>query len=332
MANRPRVQSNWADRIGRRIRLRDLHILMAVAQSGSMAKAAENLAISQPVISKAIADLEQTVGVRLFDRHRHGAELTLYGKALLQHGVAAFDELRQGVKAVEFLRDPTVGELKIAAANPMAAGIVPAIIDRLSRDYPGINYHVTAGVSLLEQHCRALHARELDLIVGWLPRTIKDPNLEVEFLFEEPTLVAAGAQNRWVKRRRIKLAELIDEPWILPAADSFVGDIVADAFQTNGLPLPRRCVFCNAVQMNNVLLATGRYLTFYPRSVFSLGADRLSIKALDMEMPIRSHPLGIITLKGRTLTPMAELFINCAREVAALLSRDARGRKPTSSR
>ena len=95
----------WTDRIGRRLKLRDLHILMAVAQSGSMVRAAQILAISQPVVSKAIADLEHAVGVRLLDRGPHGVEPTMYGRALLDSGVAVFDDLRRGVKQIEFLAD-----------------------------------------------------------------------------------------------------------------------------------------------------------------------------------------------------------------------------------
>src|ERR1700686_4810376 len=95
----------WADRIGRRLNLRDLHVLMAVAQSGSMAKAARDLAISQPVVSKTIADLEKTLGVSLLDRTRHGIEPTLYGRALLKRGKTIFDELRESVKEIESLAD-----------------------------------------------------------------------------------------------------------------------------------------------------------------------------------------------------------------------------------
>ena len=95
------------DRIGRRLKLRDVNVLLAVVQCGSMARAAERLAVSQPpVVSKAIADLEHTLGVRLLDRSRQGVEPTSYGQALLKRGLAAFDELRQGVKDIEFLADP----------------------------------------------------------------------------------------------------------------------------------------------------------------------------------------------------------------------------------
>src|SRR5215470_15827993 len=103
----------WSERIGRRLKLRDLHILLAAAQCKSIAKAADQLAVSQPVVSKAIADLERMLDARLVDRDRHGAEPTIYGEALLQRGIAAFDELRQGVKDVELLVDPTAGRLRI---------------------------------------------------------------------------------------------------------------------------------------------------------------------------------------------------------------------------
>lgn len=116
--------SGWSTRIGRRIKLRDLHVLMAVAQAGSMAKAAERMAVSAPVVSKTIADLEHTLGVRLLDRDRKGAEPTLYGAALLRRGAAAFDELQQGVQDIEALLDPGAGEVRIAASDPVTSGLV----------------------------------------------------------------------------------------------------------------------------------------------------------------------------------------------------------------
>jgi len=127
---------DWGDRIGRRLKPRDLHIFMAVAEHGNMAKAAERLAISRPVISKTIAGLERTLGVPLFDRNPQGVEPTLYGRALCKRGVAIFDELRQGVKEIEFLADPTVGELHVGSNETVAGALVSAVIDRLSRTHP----------------------------------------------------------------------------------------------------------------------------------------------------------------------------------------------------
>ena len=123
----------WSDRVGRRLKLRDLHILLAVARSGSMGKAATELAISQPSISKAIADAEHAVGLRLLDRGPQGIEPTIYGRALLKCGTAVFDEFRQGVKELEFLTDPGSGELRLGCTETMAAGFVSAVSDRVSR-------------------------------------------------------------------------------------------------------------------------------------------------------------------------------------------------------
>src|ERR1700674_4339456 len=109
-----------SDRIGRRVKLQDLHVLMTVVQAGSMGKAAERLNTVQPAISRSIADLEHALGVRLLDRHRQGVEPTEYGRALLDCGAAVFDELRQGVKNIEFLTDPTAGQVRIGC-NPLLA-------------------------------------------------------------------------------------------------------------------------------------------------------------------------------------------------------------------
>jgi DNA-binding transcriptional LysR family regulator len=104
-----------SDRIGRRIKLQHLHVLMTVVQAGSMKKAAALLNTSQPAISRSIAELEQTIGVRLLDRDTQGIEPTEYGRAMLKHGVAAFDELKQGVKTIELLADPGAGEVRIGS-------------------------------------------------------------------------------------------------------------------------------------------------------------------------------------------------------------------------
>ena len=137
------AEMQLSDRIGRRMKLHDLHVLMAVVQAGSMSKAAQLLNTTQPAISRSIADLEHTIGVRLLDRGRHGVEPTEYGRALLDGGVAMFDDLRQAVKNIEFLADPTVGEIRIGAHDPIIVGVLPAIFDRLHRKYPGISIHVT---------------------------------------------------------------------------------------------------------------------------------------------------------------------------------------------
>src|SRR6266852_2359405 len=129
----------WDERrLGRRLKLRDLNVLMTVARCGSMGKAAAQLGVSQPAISRTIVDMEHTLGVRLLDRSPQGVEPTIYARVLLDRGVIAFDELRQAMEHIEFLVDPTAGELRIGASIVNSVGIVTAVLDRLSRQYPRI--------------------------------------------------------------------------------------------------------------------------------------------------------------------------------------------------
>ena len=104
-------------RTSERMKLRDLKVLLTVAQAGSMGKAAANLNTCQPAISRSIRDLERMLGVRLLDRHAHGVEPTACGRALLNCGNAVFDDLRDGLRAIEFLADPSAGDRKSTRLN-----------------------------------------------------------------------------------------------------------------------------------------------------------------------------------------------------------------------
>ena len=127
---------DWEGRIGRRLRLRDLHVFFAVVQSGSMAKAAAQLRVKQPSVSKAIGDLEAALGVRLFDRSPQGVRPTIFGDALIECGVAVFDQLKQGIGKIEFLSDPTTAEVRIGCVPSMAATLLPSVIRRSASARP----------------------------------------------------------------------------------------------------------------------------------------------------------------------------------------------------
>src|SRR4030088_3215308 len=140
-----REMMEWdAQRLGRHLKLRDLNVLMTVARCGSMGKAAAQLSVSQPAISKTIADMEYALGVRLLDRGPQGVEPTIYGRALLDRGLIAFDELKQAVNHIEFLADPTAGEVRIGTSVVIASGFAATVVDRLSRRYPRIVVHLLA--------------------------------------------------------------------------------------------------------------------------------------------------------------------------------------------
>jgi DNA-binding transcriptional LysR family regulator len=320
----------WHDRIGRRLKLRDLHTFLTVVQRGSMAKAASDLALTQPAVSKAVADIEHTLGVRLFDRNPQGVLTTPYGEALLKRAVGLFDDLHQTVQELEFLADPTVGELRIGCSETMMAGLVPAAIDRLRRRYPRICFEVTQLVT--DSSFRALRDRAVELIVVRMSPA-REEDLDKEILFDDPINVVAGINSPWARRRRIELSELVGEPWSLMAEDASIGAVAAENLRARGLPYPSTGVKCTALQMHVSLLQTGHYLALLSDSFLRFSAARSQMKALPVKLEVQPPPIGIAMLKNRTISPVSRLFIDALRAIAKPSARpqNAKRRSPPST-
>jgi DNA-binding transcriptional LysR family regulator len=314
----------WNDRIGRRIKLSDLHILLAVAQSGSMARAAHALAVSHPVVSRSIRDLEQALGVRLLERHPRGVELTSYGQAMLARSHAAFDELRQGVEEVQYLSDPSVGEIRLGTTPPLAASFVFAVIDRLSQRHPRLKFRVIAEEASQAAQRQNLKERAVDLLIFRKVDTVVDEETSFEFLFESPYVVVAGASNPLVRRRRIELPELIKEKWAVPAPDDAFGSFVTGAFHAAGLDYPGATVITSALEFRANLLRTGRYLSIMPEFWLQLPGRHPFLKKLSVKLLITGAPIGIITLKNRKPSPVVQRFIDCARDIAKSLPKQSK--------
>jgi DNA-binding transcriptional LysR family regulator len=313
---------DWPDRIGRRIRLRDLHILLAVAEHGSMARASTHLAISHPVVSKTIGDLEHTLGVRLFDRKPQGVELTAYGHALLKCGVTVFDEMRQGLKQIEFLTHPDSGELRIGCPEIVMAGLLPAILEKFVPRYPRIRLHVMhSNTAFLE--FGQLRERNVELLIGRTPTPLLDDELQIETLFAEPFVAVASPNSGWARRRRIELAELLHEPWVLPPYDSAPGRLIFELFRQCGLEPPVPAMTTLSIQITATQVASGRFVGLLPILVANFGEERKQLKKLPVKLPAMYVPTNLITVKNRTLTPLAELFVACAREVTRPLANQA---------
>lgn len=321
------LPKHWESRIGRRLRLRDLHILFAVVQWGSMAKAASHLAMSQPAVSEAIANLEDALRVRLLDRSVRGIEPTIYAHALLKRGNVVFDELREGVRDIEFLADPTSGEVRIASGETFAAGLLPAAIAGLSRRHPQINFDVVQANTTSLQF-RELRERQVDLVLGRVPPTFAADDLDVEILYDDPHFVVTGARSPLARRRKVTLAELVDEPWILPP-NQVIKALLAEAFEAHGLKAPRERVRASPILLRNHLLATGLFLTVLPGSVLRYNAKQWALKALPIDLRIKPRPIAIVTLKNRTVSPVVQLFIQHLRSVSkTMFARSASARPP----
>jgi len=318
---------DWESRLGHHVKLRDLQILTAVVRWRGMARAARHLAISQAAVSEAIANLERALGVRLLDRSPQGVEPTVYADALLKRGHVVFDELRQGIKDIEFLADPTAGEVRIACAEMPAAGLLPAAIAQMSSQYPRIVVRVVQltprpTASGMEFH--ELRDRQVDLVLTAVYGEVAE-DLDIECLIDEPNYVVAAQSSPWASRRKIDLRDLTDEAWIFPANPVIV-KMITEAFETRGLEPPAERVSAASIPLRNYLLATGRFLTVLSKSVLYYNTKRWSLKALPIDLRIKPPSLAILTLKHRTRSPVLQLFIEHLREAAKPIKLLARSR------
>ena len=316
------------ERVLRRLKLSDLRLFQSVVQHGGMARAAAQLNLSQPAVSKAIASLENAIGVRLLDRRAHGVEPTVYGRTLFRGGVAVFDELQQSMRQIRLLADPTAGEVRIGCSEPLAAGFVPTAIANLMRRYPRASFQVMTADPATLIH-RELLERNIEFALCPVPGLTLGTEFNVEVLFDDRQVVMAGAGSRWSHRRTIALADLRDELWILPPADTIIGRSITEAFRASGVEPPRAQVTCFSISLCHHLLAAGRHLIMLPMSMAQLGSH-LPLKVLRVDFPGIARPTAIVTLRKRTLSPLAALFMEQARALAKSFAQpgSAPGLKP----
>jgi len=325
---------NWESRIGRRVRLRDLHILFTVIHHGGMAKAASSLGISQPAVSEAIASLEHALGARLLDRSRRGTKPTIYADALLRRGRAAFDELRQAVNEIEGLSDPTTGEVRIACAESLAASILPPIIQQFRRQFGKVALRVDqVGTPTIIPNLGLpeLRERRVDVVLARLATPIMTKELQsedaqddvkVEILFDDPMVLAVGSQHPLAGRRKVDLSELVDEPWILPPPESLNYQVVAEAFRLRNLAMPKVILASYSIHLRHSLLPADRFVTAFATTNLRFNAEGLPLKELPIRLHSRPWPVAIISLKNRTPSAAVRQFIEHTRAFAKSLRLD----------
>jgi len=302
------------DSIHRQLNPRDLHVFKTVAEHGNISKAADRLAISRPVISRTIAGLERRLGVPLFDRSPQGVEPTLYGRALHKLAITVFDDLRRGVQEIEFLADPTAGELRLGCSD-WAAGPVGVAVDRMSRRYPRITFDVVSAAAPA-LFLPELKERNIELFVAGRVHALPKEDFDAELLYDDPLVVVADMRHPLARRRRLELAELVNVAWTMPPANTVAGSDIRSAFQGRGLALPTTIVSTYSHVLQQHLVATGRFISILPRSMLQLMAKSHSLAALPVDLPTMRLTFAMVVLKKCTLSPVAQLFIETLHAVA----------------
>ena len=308
----------WDDRIGRRLRLKDLHTLQTVADVGSMAKASKRLALSQPAISKAISDMEHVLRAPLLERSSRGVELTECGRLLVERTRVVFDEITQGVSDIDRISDPARGNVKIGTTEPVA-GIVSEIISRLASQHPGLTFDVL--ISDLDTLIAELRERTRDVVVTrWASSTIAD-DLAVQTLFKSSLAVMAAHGHPLLRRKKLNLSDLMSERWTLSPPDSFLGRVVVDLFRRRKLPLPPTVVTTISIHMRLDLLANGSFLTVLPAQMLRYRSNRTWLRALDVDLHDSSQSVAFVTLKRRRASGAVKLFEHASLEVCKTMSK-----------
>src|SRR6266851_725022 len=199
-------------------------------------------------------------------------------------------------------------------ARDLAAGLLPAVIERFSREHPRVHLDVAQAV-MSTLHYRELRERSIDLLLGRIPTPFAEDDLQADVVYDDQVVVVAGRQSKWARSRRLKLTDLTGEPWILPPADTLAGSLARELFRAGGAEMPRAPITTLSIQLCCRLVASGRFVATLPTSILRFGGRDLSLKVLPIQLPVQPRPVAVVILKNRMLSPVAKLFIECVRRL-----------------
>lgn len=294
-----------------RLRLRHVRQLSAVGRYGSISRAAEALHVSQPALSKGVHEIEAMVGLPLFERTARGLVPTPAGARLLQHCRAVESELRKAGQDIEAHVAGTGGEVAVGAYLVALPNLLPRAVARLMNEASQVTVRVVDGSA--RQLLAALHAGDVDFIVGRLPDTPAGDPLVHEVLYHEPIRVIAGASHPLAKRRRVEYRDLCDYPWVLPAPDSPAYVPITELFLREGLPRPRICVESTSFMMVRSLVQQQPVLAAMPHQVVERDVALRQIRILPVKLPYAPLPVGITRHATREPGAAALRFMECLR-------------------
>lgn len=321
MSTLPTDPHRLSQRLNRRVKLRDLDTLMAVVAHGGMRKAAVQLSLSQPAVSKAVAELEGALGVALLERNRQGIAVTAAGSALIKRAQAMFDELQLGLRELAHLADPEAGDIRLACSEPVMGGLMSAAMERMHRRYPRVNF-IAESASTQMLQLQQLRDRHCDFVIT-RPNPIElGPDIQAETLFHDRVGLVVGHSHRLARRRKLSLAELVDEPWIISPVELRADSPVVAGFAALGLPMPRMWVQGGSLNARFALLDSGRYVTAMPGAFLHFARHRHNLTLLPVALPRWTAPNMLMTLRQHSLSPVVTVFLEIVRELARPLAVD----------
>ncbi len=301
-----------------RVRMRHLRYFVEAARSGSLVKAADQLSVSQPAVTKSLNELETILGVKLFDRGRKGVELTTFGKAYIEYAAAAIASVSAGSNHIRDLLNAERGHIEVGALALGYSEIVPAAIAQLKRKKPLVTITIRQAINavLLPQ----LKLGEIDLVIGRRGEPRDMAGLAHEKLFQ-PNLMFAVSKDHPLaaSNSRFDLADLIDQPWALPFANTSVRRQIDELFLDNGLSLPENLLEGGSKEF--LCDFAGHYdaIVALPSNLLRDYLNRGDLIELQIDVDRTIAPVGITRREGQPLSgPASDLVAELRRATARL--------------
>ncbi|MDX5515522.1 LysR substrate-binding domain-containing protein [Stenotrophomonas sp. RG-453] len=306
-----------------RLKTRHLMLLLHLHEHGSVLRAAEAAAMTQPAASKLLAEMEDMLGVKLFERHARGVEPTWYGHVLIRRARSAMSEIGRATEEIAALRSGHRGQVSIGTVVNPGTNLVPQAIAEVKREFPDILIRVEMDYS------RPLVVRlldgQLDLVIGRILGPEGAADLAFEALADEPHSVIARAGHPLANRDDLHHADLARHGWILPPADSVLRARLDALFLEQGLPIPQNIIETSSLPVMTSLLRGSDLLAALPVESVAPYIQAKLLTVLPIDVGVRMESFGIIYRRGHVLPPAAERMLLALRTTARWLYPGLRG-------
>ena len=278
-----------------------LTAFLAVAESGSFSTAAERLFLTQPAVSKRIAQLEQQLGTRLFDRVGRRIRLTEAGEALLPRARQVLLDLEDMSRAISNLTGTVSGTLRIGTSHHIGLHRLPPVLRRFSREYPDVKLDIHFIDS--EEAWEAVLHGDLEMGVVTLPPH-PDPRLHSQAVWQDPLVFMAAPEHPLARLDRVTLETLTGYSAILPSPVTFTRRIVESLFEEQALTL-NISMSTNYLETIHMMVSIGLGWSVLPETMLDDSVVRLNV---DTALPVRR--LGVVTHPGRSRSNAAGAFLD----------------------
>lgn len=294
-----------------RIRLRHLHTFVAVAQRGTLGRAAETLNLSQPALSKTLNELEQLTGTRLFERGRLGAQLTVPGEQFLTHAVKVLDALNTAGQALNRKEDASADVVRVGALPTAALGILPAAIGRFHQQQKSTSLQVaTMNNTML---LAGLKSGEIDLGIGRMsdPELMGGLNYELLFLESLKLVVRPGHP---LLQETITLSRVMEWPVVVSPKGTVPRQNAEALLQSQGCKMPAGCIETLSASLSRQLTVDYDYVWFVPSGAVKEDLRQATLVSLPVPTQSAGEPIGILTRVDIPLSTGAQMLIAAIRK------------------